>query len=165
VQGNCLCCGITFWHWCMGKLFHKTCQMWCMLQEIQWTKQTGVPVQPTRSMEVSPRICVIQRQLCGCSAEIPAGQSHSKFLQISLSSSHQDTAIWINTAVVFQEIWQRAARKKGTISVAKCQETQAGIALFERLWLFGKAFLQQWDLTGKKKLTYLSYIKVSFMLL
>lgn len=78
-----------------------------------------------------------------CSAKIPTGHSHLEFQQISLSSSHQDPAIAINTAAVFQEMWQRAVRKKGTISAAECRGIQAGITLLGRLWLSGKSFLQQ----------------------
>lgn len=85
--------------------------------------------QPGRKYgSLSKDLCHPEAIVC-CSAQIPTGQSHLEFQQISLSSSHQDPAIGINTAVVFQEMWQRAARKKGTISVAKCQGTLASLCL------------------------------------
>lgn len=112
-------------------------------------KKFGEPAGIRETFQSGQKYGSLSKDLCHpeaivwCSAKIPTGQPHSEFQQISLSSSHQDPAIWINTAVVFQEMWQRAVRKKGTISAAKCQGTQAGIALVGRVWLSGKPFLQQ----------------------
>ena len=39
VRGSRSCCGITFWHWCRRKFFHKTWKIRCVLSEIQWTNQ------------------------------------------------------------------------------------------------------------------------------
>lgn len=59
-----------------------------------------------------PKLCTMQRILIWCAEKLSLGPSHLKFQQITLSSSHQYATIWINTAVVFQEIWLGAAWKK-----------------------------------------------------
>lgn len=59
-----------------------------------------------------PKLCTMQRILIWCAEKLSLGPSHLESQQITLSSSHQYATIWINTAVVFQEIWLGAARKK-----------------------------------------------------
>lgn len=80
-----------------------------------------------------------------CWEVVSGTPSHLEFQQITLSSSHQYAAIWINTAVVFQEIWLGAARKKRAISVIEMEGIRMAYmylwefsfpnSLFTMLWL------------------------------
>lgn len=63
------------------------CKKFSELTRIRVTFQTG-----QKYGSLSKDLCH-PKAIVWCSAKIPTGQSHLKFLQISLSSSHQDTAI------------------------------------------------------------------------
>lgn len=63
------------------------CKKFSELTRVRVTFQTG-----QKYGSLSKDLCH-PKAIVWCSAKIPAGQSHWKFLQISLSSSHQDTAI------------------------------------------------------------------------